>query len=46
MWVLEVSVAGETGKGEERYPRMQNKLTGWIRSQNCTVFGQERFIVV
>lgn len=39
-----VSVAGEAGEGQQRYPGMQNKLRGWIRSQQCPVLGQERFL--
>lgn len=39
-----VSVAGEAGEGQQPYPGMQNKLRGWIRSQQCPVPGQERFL--
>lgn len=37
---------GRLSRERSLTPGMQTKITGWIRSQQCTVFGQQRFIVV
>lgn len=42
VWSPQVSVAGDTGEGEEHYPRMQNKLNGLdkITAVHCPRAGE------